>query len=292
MIDLPTDHEERIAKAYESMAPCRLCPRLCESDRRTGETGICDTAWLPAVSSVTPHFGEEDPLVGQGGSGTVFMTGCNLRCVFCQNHDISTGGSGREVQVKDLATMILGLQHRGCHNVNFVTPTHQSPPIMKALALARNEGLELPVVYNCGGYECLETLNLLDGFVQIYMPDVKFLDSESASRYCSAPDYPEVMKAAVSEMHAQVGDLVVKGGIATSGLLVRHLVMPGAVDQGLELMDFLAREVSSNTYVNVMAQYRPMHKAHSFPEIARTPSFEEVLTVRQHVKNLGLRLAR
>ncbi|MHC4598313.1 MAG: radical SAM protein [Planctomycetota bacterium] len=274
------------------MAPCRLCPRECGTDRRHGETGVCEAKWLPWISSVSPHFGEEDPLVGRGGSGTVFLTGCNLRCVFCQNWDISSGGSGREVTVARLADMILGLERWGCHNVNFVTPTHQTPPIMEALALARGKGFAVPVVYNAGGYESLETLRLLEGFVEIYMPDVKFIKSETAGRYCNAPDYPEVMKAAIREMHRQVGDLEIRKGLAVRGLLIRHLVMPGGVEEGLDLVDFLADEISKNTYVNVMPQYRPMHRAHAFKPIARAPTMEEFFTVRQHAVNKGLRLAR
>ncbi|MHC5036121.1 MAG: radical SAM protein [Planctomycetota bacterium] len=275
------------------MSPaCTLCPRDCAVDRRAGELGTCQTGWLPFVSSVFPHFGEEAPLVGRNGSGTIFLSGCNLRCVFCQNFDISDRRSGQEVSVKKLADLILGMERWGCHNVNFVTPTHQTAPIMEAIALARKRGVEIPVVYNCGGYERLETLQLLEGFVDIYMPDVKFFRPESAERYCNASNYPEVVKSAVREMHRQVGDLEIQDGIATRGLLIRHLVMPGGVEEGVEIIDFLAKEISSDTYVNVMPQYRPMHRAYAFPKIAHPPMMSEFQAVVQQAQDRSLRLAR
>jgi putative pyruvate formate lyase activating enzyme len=222
------------------------------------------------VSSFSPHFGEEEPLVGRGGSGTIFLTSCNLRCVFCQNYDISHRMEGEEVEAKDLAAMMLRLQALGCHNINFVTPTHQVPQILEALALAAGQGLRLPLVYNCGGYEAVATLRLLDGIVDIYMPDFKFADSEAAATYADAPDYPDVARAAIREMHRQVGDLVLdEHGIAQRGLLVRHLVMPNGLAGTRKVMRFLAQEISRNTYVNVMAQYRPCGLAHRHPAIAR-----------------------
>jgi len=282
----------RVAEAYGLMEPlCFLCPRSCGVDRRSGRGGYCRTGKRPFTSSVTPHFGEEAPLVGRGGSGTVFLSGCNLQCVFCQNFDISTGESGRELSVDKLAQMMLGLERWGCHNVNFVTPTHQTPAIMEAILVARSEGLSVPIVYNCGGYESLSTLALLEGFIEIYMPDVKFLESASAQRYCSAPDYPEIMKSAVREMHRQVGDLEIRGGLAVRGLLVRHLVMPGGVREGVDLVDFLADSVSRDSYLNVMPQYRPMHRAWAYPEISRPPTHEEFSAVYRHAEERGLRLA-
>jgi putative pyruvate formate lyase activating enzyme len=293
MTPSPNDRADRIRRAYALMTPaCRLCPRECGADRRAGEVGHCATGWSPFVSSASPHFGEEDPLVGQGGSGTIFMSGCNLGCVFCQNFDISTARSGRELTVDGHSQMMTGLVQWGCHNVNFVTPTHQTPPIMEAIALARDRGMDVPVVYNCGGYESLETLALLEGFVDVYMPDVKFFAPASAERYCGAPDYPDVMADAIREMHRQVGDLEIQDGLAVRGLLVRHLVMPGGGSEGAALVDYLAGEISGNTYVNVMPQYRPMHKAYAFPEIARAPTHEEFLAVRDHAEARGLRLAR
>ncbi len=222
------------------------------------------------VSSFNPHFGEEAPLVGWGGSGTIFLTSCNLRCVFCQNYEISHRMEGEEVEAKDLAAMMVRLQAMGCHNINFVTPTHQVPQILEALALAVPGGLRVPLVYNCGGYEAVPTLRLLDGIVDIYMPDFKFADPGPAATYADAPDYPEVAKAAMREMHRQVGDLVLdQRGVARRGLLVRHLVMPGGLAGTRAVMRFLAQEISRNTYVNIMAQYRPCGLAHQYPAIHR-----------------------
>jgi putative pyruvate formate lyase activating enzyme len=228
------------------------------------------------VSSYSPHFGEEDPLVGKGGSGTIFMTHCNLGCVFCQNYEISHLSQGVPVSSSDLAQMMLSLQRRGCHNVNFVTPTHMVPQILEALPEAIEQGLTVPLVYNCGGYEEVETLRLLDGIFDIYMPDFKFWDSEQSTRFCSAPDYPEKARAAVKEMHRQVGDLVLdQTGIAQRGLLIRHLVMPDGIAGTREIMRFLAKEISRETYVNVMNQYRPCGEAHKFPELRRPITAEE-----------------
>jgi putative pyruvate formate lyase activating enzyme len=272
-------------------APCRLCPRRCEVDRRAGEAGFCGTGFLPVVSSASPHFGEEPPLVGRGGSGTIFLTGCNLGCVFCQNYDISHLRAGREITPQEVGQMMLTLERFGCHNVNFVTPTHQAHAVMEAIRSAREAGLSVPVVYNCSGYESLEVLGHLEGFVQIYMPDAKFSRPDSADRYCAAPDYPERMREALREMHRQVGDLVVRDGVAVSGLLVRHLLMPGGAEEGKDIIDFLCG-LSGDTYVNVMAQYRPCFKAHTVPGIDRYPTEEEFFTVREYARSRGLRLAR
>jgi putative pyruvate formate lyase activating enzyme len=273
-------------------SPCRLCPRACEVDRAGGETGFCGVGSVPVVSSAGPHYGEEPPLVGRGGSGTIFLAGCNLGCVFCQNDDISHGLAGREVTPAGVAEIALGLERLGCENVNFVTPTHFAHGLAEAVALARDRGLTVPVVYNCSGYESMDVLPRLEGLVEIYMPDAKFWNPASSERYCRAPDYPEVMQAALREMHRQVGDLEVVGGVATRGLLVRHLVMPGGTAESLAILDFLAREISANTYVNVMDQYRPCYRAHAYPEIARYPSHEEYAAAYRHASELGLRLAR
>jgi len=242
------------------------------------------------VSSATPHFGEEAPLVGRGGSGTIFLTGCNLGCLFCQNDDISHGLAGQETTSEGLAAMALGLERLGCHNVNFVTPTHQAHAVAEAVASARRQGLSVPVVYNCSGYESPEVLSLLEGVVQIYMPDAKFTRPETAERLCAAPDYPEIMKAALQQMHRQVGDLVVEDGIARSGLLVRHLVMPGCAEEGREIVDFLASTISPHTYLNVMGQYRPCFRAASIPGMDRRPTSEEIASVREHARCKGLTL--
>ncbi|MCG6919364.1 MAG: radical SAM protein [Deltaproteobacteria bacterium] len=268
--------EKRIEAALAILENCRLCPRHCGVNRLEGELGVCRAGREAVVSSYSPHFGEEDPLVGQQGSGTIFMTHCNLRCVFCQNYEISHLSEGVKVSSSDLAQMMLTLQRRGCHNINFVTPTHMVPQILEALPEAIEGGLKVPLVYNCGGYEEVDTLRLLNGIFDIYMPDFKFWDSEVATRFCSAPDYPEKACSAIKEMHQQVGDLTLnEEGIAQRGLLVRHLVMPEGLAGSREIMRFLAKEVSKDTYVNVMSQYRPCGEAHKFPELRRAITTEE-----------------
>ena len=268
--------QERIETALSILENCRLCPRHCEVNRLEDEVGVCKTGRQAVVSSYNPHFGEEDPLVGRGGSGTIFMTNCNLGCVFCQNYEISHLSQGVPVNAARLTEMMLSLQRRGCHNINFVTPTHMVPQILEALPAAIEEGLQVPLVYNCGGYEEVDTLRLLDGIFDIYMPDFKFWDSETAARFCSAPDYREKACAAVKEMHRQVGDLTLdKEGVAQRGLLIRHLVMPKGLASTREIMRFLANEVSKETYVNVMSQYRPCGEAHEFPELRRSITAEE-----------------
>jgi putative pyruvate formate lyase activating enzyme len=259
----------RAAKAREMLSPCRVCPRDCGADRPAGEPGDCNTTQLARVSSVNPHFGEEDVLVGDRGSGTVFFCGCNLNCDFCQNCEISQFPGGREVDARQLAGIFLQVQEMGCHNLNTVTPTHVTPQILEALDIAAGMGLRLPWVYNCGGYESLETLKLLDGVVDIYMPDFKFSDSDPAKRFCQADDYPEVARAALTEMHRQVGDLSTNDdGVATRGLLVRHLVMPEDLAGSRQAAKFLA-SLSKDTFVNVMAQYRPCHRAKKHEELRR-----------------------
>ena len=211
------------------MESCELCPRRCKVNRLNDEKGFCGTGAKAVVSSVGPHFGEESVLVGNGGSGTIFFAGCNLGCVFCQNYDISQLRQGNEVEIDDLANMMLQLQGRGCININFVTPTHVTPHIIESVHIARTKGLKIPTVYNCGGYESIEPLRLLAGTIDIYMPDAKYLNPDSSGKYSFAQDYPEVMKSTLLEMHRQVGDLEIKDGVAIRGLLVRHLVMPGNV---------------------------------------------------------------
>ncbi len=255
--------KERVQKALALLEPCRLCPRTCGARRLKGETGFCGTGRKAAVASTNAHFGEESPLVGRSGSGTIFISSCNLLCSFCQNHEISHGKEGVEVGPEQMALMMVHLSEAGCHNINFVTPTHVVPQILEALSQAIERGLRVPLVYNSSGYDSLETLELLDGVFDIYMPDFKFWDNRWAERYCEAPDYREVASAAVREMHRQVGDLAVdERGIAYRGLLVRHLVMPNQVAGTERIMEFLAEEVSPNTYVNVMDQYRPCGSAH------------------------------
>jgi len=272
--------------------PCRLCPRNCGARRRTGKPGHCGAGAEPLVGSVGPHFGEEAVLVGRGGSGTIFFAGCNLGCRFCQNWDLSHGLAGRPMAVEDLARAMLALQEHGCENVNLVTPTHFAPPIARAITLARQGALRKPMVWNCGGYESVEALRALDGLVDIYMPDLKTLDPEWAARALSAPDYPERAREALREMQRQVGDLQVDNrGVAVRGLLVRHLVMPGQSADARASLEFLAREVSPRTFVNVMGQYHPCGEADELEGLGRRPAAAEVNSARALARQLGLRLA-
>lgn len=280
---------ERVEQALAALGECRLCPRECGINRLEDERGVCRTGRRAVVCSYSPHFGEEDPLVGLMGSGTIFFSWCNLLCVFCQNWEISHEGEGREVEATELAEMMLYLQGQGCHNINFVSPSHVVAQILEGLEIAAERGLQVPLVYNTGGYDRVETLRLLEGLVDIYMPDIKYASAEVAARYSKARDYPEAARAAVREMHRQVGDLRLDPrGIATRGLLVRHLVMPGGLAGTREVMRFLAREVSKDTYVNVMAQYRPCGEAHRFPEIARRISAEEYEEALQAAREEGI----
>ena len=255
---------------------CQECPRRCGVNRLSGESGQCQVTTRVMVSSYGPHFGEEAPLVGRHGSGTIFFTYCNLHCTFCQNYTISQLGEGSPVNRGQLAEMMLSLQARGCHNINLVSPTHVVPYILEALVLAADKGLHLPLVYNSGGYDVIETLKLLDGIVDIYMPDMKYSDAKTAEELSGIKGYPEINKAAVKEMHRQVGDLRLdEDGIAQRGLLVRHLVLPNKLAGTEEVVNFLAREVSANTYLNIMAQYHPCHQAFDMPQLARPLHSEE-----------------
>jgi putative pyruvate formate lyase activating enzyme len=275
--------EERAAEARERMKSCRLCPRECRVNRLEDERGFCRTGRNSVVSSYSPHFGEEDPLVGSGGSGTIFFTHCNLLCLFCQNYEISHLGEGREVSPDRLARVMLHLQEQGCHNINFVSPSHVVPQILAALPMAIEGGLKVPLVYNTGGYDSLETLRLLEGVFDLYMPDLKFMDGEVSQRFCRAKDYPEIARAAIREMHRQVGELILDHrSVAERGLLVRHLVLPGGLAGTREAMRFLAREVSPDTYVNVMAQYHPCGDAMEHPPLNRRitgKEYEEALAI-------------
>ncbi|MGA2400991.1 MAG: radical SAM protein [Syntrophobacteraceae bacterium] len=254
--------EEALRLASAWMKKCTMCPRMCWVDRMAGQRGFCRTGRHAVLASYGPHYGEERPLVGRGGSGTVFFSHCNLLCVFCQNYDISHGGEGMPVGPEDIAEIMLALQKKGCHNINFVTPSHVIQPILEALPIAVEKGLEVPLVYNCGGYERVSALKLLDGIVDIYMPDFKFWDTGTARDLCGAPDYPDFARLALREMRRQVGDLVLDGsGVAQRGVLVRHLVMPDGLAGTPEIVDFIAREISAQTYVNIMDQYHPCGQA-------------------------------
>ncbi|MBN1883475.1 MAG: radical SAM protein [Deltaproteobacteria bacterium] len=282
----------RIEALEAILTSCTLCPRGCRVDRTRGETGVCRAGAAAMVSSASPHFGEEPPLVGSGGSGTIFMTHCNLRCVFCQNYDISQEVGtwrGEEVGPEELAGVMIALAGRGCHNINIVSPTHYVPQVVAALPFAVEKGLDLPLVYNTGGYDSIEVVRLLEGIFDIYMPDYKFTDSRPAERYMNAPDYPEVIQDILREMHRQVGTLRTDdAGIAYRGLLIRHLVMPNDAAGTAEAMEFIATELSSDSYVNVMQQYHPMYRAGDFPEIARRLSLEEYLDAVWAARRAGL----
>jgi putative pyruvate formate lyase activating enzyme len=261
----------RAEVAWRHLEDCDLCARYCHVNRRAGVEGaVCRTGERARVASWGPHHGEEDPLRGWGGSGTIFFGWCNLRCVFCQNWDISQRAAGREVEPAEIADMMLELQADGCHNVNFVSPSHVVAQIIAAVEIAARKGLRLPLVYNTGGYDSFEALQLLDGIVDIYMPDMKYGDAGLARKYSKVRDYVAANRQAVKEMHRQVGDLVVdEHGIAQRGLLVRHLVLPDNIAGTESVLEFLAEEVSRDTYVNLMDQYRPCYRADEYPELDR-----------------------
>ena len=281
--------KEKIKKAREILSSCSLCPRGCGVDRLSGELGICKTGENASVSSYHPHYGEEAPLVGHNGSGTIFFTYCNLLCIFCQNYDISHEGHGEEVSGEQIAGMMLFLQNTGCHNINFVTPTHVVPQILSALEIAIENGLGVPLVYNTGGYDRVETLKLLEGVIDIYMPDFKFWDPDVAELTCKARDYPEVARRAIIEMHRQVGDLVIdKSGIARRGLLIRHLVLPHGLAGTRQIMRFIAQKVSSNSYVNIMPQYRPCGRANEVKELSRMLLPKEYKAALREAKEEGI----
>ena len=248
---------KRAEAAAEILRDCTLCPHACHVDRTAGERGVCRTGDTLVVSSFSPHYGEEEPLVGKRGSGTIFFTHCNLACVYCQNHDISKEGRGYEISADDLAMIMLRLQEMGCHNINLVSPTHQVAGILEAIDIAAGHGLTIPIVYNTGGYDAVTTLELLDGVIDIYMPDAKYGDDEIANDLSGAPDYVEKMHDALKEMHRQVGDLVIRDGIAKRGMIIRHLVLPDDLSGTRAVVAFIAEEISTNTYTNIMPQYRP-----------------------------------
>lgn len=286
----PVELVERAARAGQLLRRCTLCPHACGVDRTAGESGFCRTPDRLVVASWGPHFGEEAPLVGRFGSGTVFFSHCNLGCRYCQNWSISQGDEGNIMTDEALARVMLSLQESGCHNVNLVTPTHQVPMILRALAIAVEKGLSVPLVYNCGGYESLEVLALLDGIVDIYMPDLKYADATAAQHLSQAADYPRHAMAAVKEMHRQVGDLIIDDrGVAVRGLLVRHLVLPGGLAGTAAIARFLAEEISRDTYVNIMDQYHPCHEAFRHPPLDRRITAAEYREALEAARRAGLR---
>ncbi len=281
---------QRVEQAYALFENCHLCPRQCGVNRKKGEKGFCRAPLKAVVFSAHPHFGEEISLVGQHGSGTIFFSNCNLRCIFCQNWPISIEGRGQQCEDEELAEMMLKLQKIGCHNINLVTPTHVMPNILSATRIALKKGLRIPLVYNTSGYERLEILKILDGIVDIYLPDMKYMDSDKAAKYSSgASDYPEVTKKAILEMHRQVGVLQLDGsGIALRGVIIRHLVMPNRVAGTEKFVKWVAQALPKSTYVNIMPQYRVEYKAYEHPEIARGITVQEFLEAMDWAEKSGL----
>jgi putative pyruvate formate lyase activating enzyme len=280
----------RVAEAYLHLEACDVCARQCLVDRRNGELGTCRTGERAMVSSYGLHLGEEDPLRGWRGSGTIFFTRCNLKCQYCQNYDISQEGSGDEEEPEELAAIMLQLQAMGCHNINLVSPSHVVPQIMAAVLIAAQAGLRLPLVYNTGGYDSMAMLRLLDDIVDIYMPDMKYADADIGERYSKVPNYPEVNQAVLQEMYRQVGDLqITEDGLAPRGLLVRHLVLPGDLAGTAVIVRFLARQISPNTYLNVMDQYRPAYRASRYHELDRRITGQEYQAAVKMALDAGLR---
>lgn len=281
---------QRIKQAYAIFENCQLCPRMCKVNRLKGERGFCRAPLKAMVFSYHPHFGEEISVVGSHGSGTIFFSNCNLRCVFCQNWPIAHEGRGKEVGDEELGDMMLYLQKIGCHNVNLVTPTHVMPNILSATRIALKKGLRIPLFYNTSGYERVEILKILDGIVDIYKPDVKYMDSDKAEKYSAgAKDYPEVVKKAVLEMHRQVGvHQVDRQGIAIRGVMIRHLVMPNRVAGTEKFVRWVSENLPKNTYVNIMAQYRVEYRAYEYPEIARGITVKEFLEAMEWAEKYGL----
>ncbi len=285
-----TELKQRIDAAYGLLESCRVCPRECGVNRRKNDKlGFCRSGLNPVISSVSPHHGEEPPLSGTKGSGTIFFANCNLRCVYCQNYPISQMGNGVERTPGDLACQMVWLQEQGCHNLNLVTPTHFMPQILKAFGIARERGFRLPIVYNTSGYESLEALRLLEGIVDIYLPDMRYSDDAAARAYSVAPHYQEINREAIKEMYRQVGNLVLdEDGIATRGLIIRHLILPGGLSGTEGVMKFLAEEISRDVYISLMSQYFPAFKAHEFRELSRRITDDEYEVAYQAMLTYGL----
>ena len=279
----------RVERARKLSERCVLCPRACRARRTEGEVGECGVGRYVLLSSYGPHFGEESVLRGWRGSGTVFFAGCNMRCVYCQNYEISQLRLGREVSPEDLARVFLEVQAMGCHNLNLVTPSHVVWQILEALLIAVERGFRLPIVYNTSSYDSLQSLRLLDGVVDIYMPDLKYSDSRAGLKYSGVKGYWEVARKAVKEMYRQVGDLVIdENGLARRGVLIRHLVLPNDVAGSKRVMEFIARELSKDAWVNIMAQYYPTYRAWEYPEIARRITLREYYEVVEYARSLGI----
>ncbi|MDR0398617.1 radical SAM protein [Candidatus Endomicrobiellum devescovinae] len=283
------DFEGNIEKLYSVMDKCELCPRNCKVNRNKGQKGFCCAAEKILVASCNVHTGEEPPISGSRGSGTIFFSNCTLNCIFCQNYPISQLGNGREISHDDLVDTMLNLQKRGVHNINFVTPTHYSAHIAKAVYLSRKKGLTIPIVYNCSGYESVEILKLLEGIIDIYLPDIKYSSDELAFKYSGIKNYVEINRAALKEMKRQVGDLSVdKNGIAKRGIIIRHLVLPGSIENTKKALDFIAQELSNNTFVSLMAQYHSANKSYEFKELSRCLTEKEYEEAVKYLEKIGL----
>jgi len=282
--------KNRVEQAKELLKECRVCPRDCKVNRLKDKKGYCKTGRNVYVASYFPHRGEEFPIRGFNGSGTVFFSYCNLGCVYCQNYDISQLGEGREVSPEELAAIMLYLQEEGCHNINWVTPSHIVPQLLEALYIAAKKGLKIPIVYNTSSYDSLETLKLLDGVVDIYLADLKYLKEEYGRKYSKVKNYPEVAREAIKEMHRQVGDLKTdKNGIAYKGILVRHLVLSNDISTTKQVLKFL-KNVSPDMHVNIMAQYYPYYNAFDYPEISRRITTKEYFDALDYAEKLGLKI--
>lgn len=283
------NNEAKIEKLYEMMDKCRICPRKCGANRNAGEKGLCNADGRLLVASCNVHMGEEPPITGINGSGTIFFANCSLKCVFCQNYSISQMGNGREITVAELSDIMIALQKKKAHNINLVTPTHYSAQVAQAVYLARNKGLKIPVVFNCGGYERVEVLKLLEDTVDIYLPDIKYADNEISYKYSGISDYAEVNRAALMEMTRQKGFLKTgRSGLAEKGVLVRHMVLPGNIENTKKCLDFIAEKLSSEMSLSLMAQYHPAYRFNGFPELARGITREEYEEALEHLERLNL----
>ncbi|GHT36997.1 radical SAM protein [Endomicrobiia bacterium] len=281
--------EENIEQLYSMMDKCTICPRKCGVNRNLGQKGFCKTSDKIFIASNNIHIGEEPPISAKKGSGAIFFSNCTLQCVFCQNYPISQLGNGREVSLDELVKMMLKLQSRSAHNINFVTPTHYSAQIAKSVYLARKKDLQIPILYNCSGYENVETLKLLEGIIDIYLPDMKYSNNETAFKYSGIKNYVEVNQAAIKEMKRQVGDLIVdSNGVAKKGIIVRHLVLPKNIENTKKVLEFIAKEFSVKTFVSLMAQYHPAYKSNNFKELSHYLTKEKYEEVVNYLKLLNL----
>ncbi len=282
--------KERIEILFEILKNCEICPRKCHVNRLEGEKGYCKLGYLPKISAYHPHFGEESVLVGKYGSGTIFMTSCNLSCVYCQNYEISQLRIGKEVSFDELAGIMIELQNLKCSNINFVTPTPQIPGILKSIQIAIEKGLKIPLVYNTNAYDSLDVLKILEGIFDIYLPDAKYSNNKISLKYSNVQDYFEIMKNAIKEMHKQVGDLTLnEEGIAIKGLMIRHLILPNNLAGSEKIFEFIAKEISKDTFINIMDQYWPAYKAYQYPEISRKINEDEFKKIINLAKKFGLR---